>query len=66
MESFGSKRSYYGNSLPNYDSYVMKMEWIIDEDRIQMSNDDGIYLNSEYISALLEYSPGSLAITCDM
>ena len=65
MKLIGSKRSHYGETLKEYGSYAMKMKWTVEEDKIEMNDDDGIYLDKEYILTLSEYSPGSVAITCD-
>ena len=44
----------------------MRMQWSVEEDKIEMIDDGRIHLDKEYILELSEYSPGSVAITCDM
>lgn len=66
MNKIGCTRSYQGNTLNEYGSYAMKMQWSAEEENIRMIDDVGIHLDKEYILTLSEYSPGSVAITCDM
>ena len=64
MNKYKRQGQYDGDTLPEYGSYVVKLKWNTLSDDIEIMDDDEIYLDKEYILALCEYQPGSVAITC--
>ena len=58
------QRQHFGETLPEYGSYAVKLKWDTITDKIEIVDGDEIYLDKEYILTLCEYEPGSVAITC--
>ena len=60
-----SQRQHFGETLPEYGSYAVKLKWDTFTDDIEIIDGDEIYLDKEYILTLCEYETGSVAITCE-